>query len=86
MSKEREHIRIYFQDHMKAFEGNLIESAFLTEKAIHQLRVTIKRLRTLMKLLEDYTVYPESFHYQFKKITSIFRSLIILLSVSNIIG
>lgn len=60
---------------MMAFEGNLLESAFLSEKAIHQLRVTIKRLRTLMKLLRAYAPYPETFQYQFKKITSIFKIL-----------
>ena len=70
-----EHICAYFQDQMVSFEKNLIESAFLSEKAIHQLRVSIKKLRALMNLVENHTSYPNQFLYQFKQVTSVFKPL-----------
>ena len=71
----KKHIHTYFQDQMAAFEDNLIKSAFMSEKAIHQLRLSIKKLKTLMGLIQEFSPYPEKFQYQFKRITSIFKSL-----------
>jgi CHAD domain-containing protein len=71
----KKHIHTYFLDQMVAFEDNLIMSAFMGEKAIHQLRLSIKKLRTLMDLIQEFLTYPEEYGYQFKRLTSIFKSL-----------
>lgn len=72
---KRKQIQAYFHDQMGAFEENFIESAFVSEKSIHQLRLSIKKLRTLMNLIKRYSSYPEKFHYQIKQITSLFKPL-----------
>lgn len=71
----KKHIHTYFLDQIAAFEDNLITSAFISEKAIHQLRLSIKKLRTLIGLIQDFQSYPEKFEYQFKRLTSIFKPL-----------
>ena len=65
----------YFQSQMVAFEDHLVRSAFMSEKAIHQLRVSIKKLRTLMDLIREFSPYQEIFLLQFNRITSIFKTL-----------
>ena len=71
----KKHIHTYFQDQMAAFEDNLIMSAFMSEKSIHQLRLRIKKLRTLMGLVQEYLSCQKKFQYQFKGLASIFKSL-----------
>ncbi len=71
----KKHIHTYFQNQMAAFEDNLIMSAFMSEKSIHQLRLSIKKLRTLMDLVQEYLSCQEKFQYQFKGLASIFKSL-----------
>jgi CHAD domain-containing protein len=71
----KKHIHTYFQDQIVAFEENLIASAFMGEKAIHRLRLSIKKLRTLMGLIEELLSYPEKFQYRFKRLSSIFKPL-----------
>ena len=57
----KKHIHTYFQDQMAAFEDNLIMSAFMSEKAIHQLRLSIKKMRTLIGLIQEFLAYPEEY-------------------------